>query len=159
PTLDDFLPGAPTVRHALLVELAHADLEYRLRAGETACAEDYLGKYPDLRGDRSAVLELIATEFRIRSGQNGGISIEDYPGRFPEYAAELRSLLSAQPEASTAPGGSSATGDPAPRIYLRGQETPAPPMRSGAEGFPHQAGRCTILGEIARGGMGAVFKG
>src|SRR5579871_1311663 len=44
PAIDDFLAASPAdERPAVLVELVHADLEFRLRAGEPARVEDYLG--------------------------------------------------------------------------------------------------------------------
>ena len=51
PAIDAALPSAATVRRAVLVELIHADLEYRLKAGEAARVETYLEQYPDLVGE------------------------------------------------------------------------------------------------------------
>src|SRR5262249_47552662 len=50
----------------LLIELVHVDLEYRLRAGESARVEEYLGRYPDLSDDKTVMLELIAAEYEFR---------------------------------------------------------------------------------------------
>src|SRR4051812_49628121 len=47
PALDDFLPDG-AARRAVLVELVHIDLEFRLKAGEAARVETYLGRYPEL---------------------------------------------------------------------------------------------------------------
>ena len=78
PTLEDMLPVDSTIRSALVLELAHAELEYRIRAGEPARAEDYLQKYSELRDDSAAALDLIHTEFRLRSEQEPHVSIDDY---------------------------------------------------------------------------------
>jgi serine/threonine protein kinase/tetratricopeptide (TPR) repeat protein len=64
PDLDDFLPADGPLRQALAVELALADLEYRLRAGEPASADDYLRRYPEVR---TAEGELRSAESRWSS--------------------------------------------------------------------------------------------
>src|SRR5262245_47192193 len=48
PALDDHRAGPGGAD--LLLDLAHIDLEYRLKAGEPADAEDYLARYPELLG-------------------------------------------------------------------------------------------------------------
>src|SRR3954452_24016350 len=65
PEILAYLP-AGTGRTRLLTELVHVDLEYRLRAKEPARVEEYLARYPELTGDRDAVLELIAAEHVFR---------------------------------------------------------------------------------------------
>jgi hypothetical protein len=51
PAIDDYLPRQAGPRHALLVELAHTELEFRLKGGEPARVEDYLARHPELAGD------------------------------------------------------------------------------------------------------------
>src|SRR5689334_22067184 len=66
PDVGDYLtPDSPhSVR--LLVELVHVDLEFRLRAGEFARAEDYLARFPELRAADFA-LDLILAECALRN--------------------------------------------------------------------------------------------
>src|ERR1700730_17098769 len=59
PSIPDYVP--PGNHHNLLVDLIHVDLERRLKAGEMACVEGYLGRYPELRSDHEIVFELIVT--------------------------------------------------------------------------------------------------
>src|SRR5262245_15611599 len=66
PELSTYLPAAGPDRHALLRELAHIDLEYRLKAGEAARVEDYLSRFPELSANRAAVLALIRAEYERR---------------------------------------------------------------------------------------------
>jgi hypothetical protein len=54
PRIDDYLPAGGPLRARALVELAHIDLELRLKAGEGARVEEYLARYPELAGDRAA---------------------------------------------------------------------------------------------------------
>ena len=46
PRIADYLPAEDPHREALLVELVHADLEFRIKSGESARVEDYLRKVP-----------------------------------------------------------------------------------------------------------------
>ena len=109
PTLDDYLPADETVRSAAVIELAHAELEYRLRAGEPARAEEYLRRYPELREDRAAALDLIAAERDLRSRQENQPGIAEYLERFPEYGAELPARFQSPP-ANSGEGGGVVTG-------------------------------------------------
>ena len=48
PNIDDFLRGESSEQEALLVELIHVDLEFRIKAGEAARVESYFDRYPRL---------------------------------------------------------------------------------------------------------------
>src|SRR4051812_20422107 len=65
PIIDDYLPGDDRDRRALLVELVHADLEFRLKAGEPASARAYLDRYRELSDDPQTAQELIAREAEL----------------------------------------------------------------------------------------------
>jgi serine/threonine-protein kinase len=66
PAIADYLPAAGAERQAVLVELVHAELECRLKAGEAARAEDYLARFPELAADPNVVRSLAAAERRLR---------------------------------------------------------------------------------------------
>jgi hypothetical protein len=53
-----------------------------------------------LAGDRAAVLELIGWEFALRRRREPGLQMEEYVGRFPEFAADLKRLVHATPDAT-----------------------------------------------------------
>src|SRR5690242_19465927 len=78
PALDDYLAGAGPLRQALLVELVHTELELRLKEGELARVEEYLARYPELAGDRAAVVGLIAAEHAFRRRREPGLSLSEY---------------------------------------------------------------------------------
>src|SRR5690348_12904619 len=65
PAIDDFLPPDGE-RTAVLLELVHADLECRLKAGEPARVEEYLRRYPALAALPETVLTLLAAEYELR---------------------------------------------------------------------------------------------
>jgi serine/threonine-protein kinase len=178
PALDDYLPANATMRGPLLVELSHADLEWRLRAGEQARAEDYLSKYPELREDTASALDLIRTEYRIRAELGPHPLLEEYLHRFPQYSAQLKTHLQEQAEqGTTAPAGGHTSPDAwlarryvpeiptpsageTPRVRLRQPQDEAdPPLITPSSRLPESAGRCAIVGEIGHGGMGAVLRG
>src|SRR5207248_11350867 len=128
PRIADYLHVEGHERGALLVELVHVDLEFRLKSGESARVEGYLAAHPELAGARDVALDLIAAEYELRHRHQGGAAVDEYRDRFPDYFNELRDRLSAPPgEVITAPG------EPAAWPTVPGYE---------------------IVGEIGRGGMG-----
>src|SRR5438270_7539045 len=85
PRIDDYLPPDDPDRRALLLELACADLECRLKAGEAACVEDYLGRYAELVEGAAAVLSLVRVE---RAGRADPITTEEFQRRFARYLGQ-----------------------------------------------------------------------
>jgi hypothetical protein len=111
PALDDYLSADGELRHPLLVELTHTELELRLKAGEAARAEEYLARYPELAADRAAAVELIAAEYDLRRRAEPWLSPEGYLQRFPHYRGELSARLAQ----ATVPGWAPPREQPDPR--------------------------------------------
>ena len=136
PRIDDCLPIAVPLRRRVLIELVHVELELRLKDGEPARVEEYLGRYAELAGDRAAVLGLIAAEHELRRRSEPGLAYDEYLGRFPQLHAELAAQITRPNVAAD--------------MQQRWADTrvEAPPEVAG-----YQIG--SLLG---RGGMGVVYK-
>jgi predicted ATPase len=132
PTIGAFLQVDGQPRRALLIELVHLDLEFRLKAGEAVRVETYLAAYPELAGEREVAIGLIAAEIRGRSG--GQVGADEYRRRFPEYASELVGQLPVE-------------------VW----DTVGSPCATVRADWPTVPGYM-IVAEIGRGGMGVVYK-
>ena len=157
-------------RFQLLLELVSIDLERRWRqkssslasgpSGESISArpktEEYISRYSHLGPLESVPVDVVASEYRVRRIWGDQPSHQEFVRRFPSLANELEKALNeVDAEVSI------------------GQEITAPP--SGPEcdltGHTNSSGQTSVLGsrvryfgeyelleEIARGGMGVVFK-
>jgi WD40 repeat protein/serine/threonine protein kinase/tetratricopeptide (TPR) repeat protein len=110
PTISDYLPADPTLRRSTLIELVHADLEWRLKAGETARVEDYLERFPELAESDEVLFGLIRAEFEQRRRLEPEVGPEEYGVRFPRLRDAMPTLHSAaakpagEPAAPSVPG-------------------------------------------------------
>jgi tRNA A-37 threonylcarbamoyl transferase component Bud32/peroxiredoxin len=111
--IEDFLPEPPAPRDLILVELVHADLEWRLKNGEAARVENYLERFPELEGNRDVVLDLIVQEFSLRRNSEPGLMPADFCHRFPVLAAEVQARLAS---AETPPAGASPASTPSEKL-------------------------------------------
>ncbi|AMV29503.1 Serine/threonine-protein kinase PrkC [Gemmata sp. SH-PL17] len=131
-------PDAPHPTR-LLVELVHVDLEFRLRAGEPARAEDYFSRFPAL-GRRELAVDLLVAEFALRNRHCPPAWPEEFWLRFPEMTGDLRARM---------PGDGRTGWFTATRPVERAEgPLVGTPVIPGYE----------ILGELGRGGMGVVYK-
>jgi tetratricopeptide (TPR) repeat protein len=120
-----------TPEFARLLEQKCDRFEHLLQAGQRPALEQFLLQAPP---PQAALLfaELLGVELDYRQRWGERPTREEYLSRFPEYAELIDTVLSG-PQTSDA--------------------------RQPGRPEPEQAGRFQLLGEIARGGMGAVLRG
>src|SRR5262249_9721315 len=153
------LPVSGPLRLPALIELVHADLEFRLGSGEAVRVEQYLQRYPDLVETPGILLDLLDAEFHARRSREPTLTADEYCQRFPQYREAL--VVRLRPPLGHDPSSVSVT-------YL---ETPPPaePTLLSAVGAPispvpvaFKDGAAVpsyeLLGILGQGGMGIVYK-
>src|SRR5262249_10897697 len=150
PAVEEYLPaGGGSLE--LILELVHADLECRLKAGEAARVEAYLGRYEQLADDRAGVLRLIEAEYRLRRRREPGLGPDEYLRRFPHFDQDLVPLLG-EPPGQKGGGG---RGDEGPAGCPEPSCVPPPPS------FPGESprlGQFELLEVVGQGAFGTVYR-
>jgi tetratricopeptide (TPR) repeat protein/tRNA A-37 threonylcarbamoyl transferase component Bud32 len=141
PALADHVSDAAVIPRAVLIELVHTDLEYRLKVGEPARVEEYWQRYPALAEDRTAALDLIVAEYDLRRRREPDLARAEYIARFPEYGADLLAVWQTR-----APG-------PAAGVSAQPKGPPwgAPLERS-------RLGKYELLDVVGLGAFGVVYR-
>jgi tetratricopeptide (TPR) repeat protein len=138
PVLEDYLPPGGTWPRAALLELVHADLEYRLKAGEAARVDAYWQMYPALTEHVGAAVDFILAEYEVRRRKEPGLEREEYLARFPQYESELRRAWEIQSSAVAS--------------------TPSWARTDFVGEKPSHLGKYELLEVVGRGAFGVVYR-
>jgi serine/threonine-protein kinase len=90
PDVAAFLAEAGPLAPGAVAAVLRVDQRQRWQAGERVPAEDYLRRYPDLRGQPETAVDLVFNEFLLRERLGERPDAGEYLARFPEYADTLR---------------------------------------------------------------------
>ena len=187
PELKDFLEQHPQADHAERREVILADFRLRWKTRRPVTAEKYLEAWPELQGDETTQIELIAAEFYFRSQLGETISESEIAKRFPERAEPvLKRMIELQQtvdpprrkgldlgktgtlDVSLPSHGSLPTQTPSqvtldlpPPVLMSGKNTavPSPRQPSNRAQMKGQTvgGRYVLLEHLGGGGFGQVF--
>ena len=144
PDLGGCLVGSGTNRLALLIELLHVDLEYRVAAGESACMQRYLERFPELEATPKIVVDLLLGEFLACDRRGAAPVVDSFIAPFTPYESDFRARLDSVRRGGTQVNSLDLTNQ---GIEIRPAGTPWQPEVPGH----------TILERIGRGGMGVVY--
>ena len=143
PLIADHLPEDVPRPDKLLIELVHAELEFRIKAGEEARIEEYVKLFPELERGRETMLGLIDTEYLMRRRQEPSLGMGRYRRRFPNLKDDLASTPEDASAVDTLPDPKAGPGPNDPAVELA---------------LPHRLGKFELRAKLGVGSFGIVYR-
>jgi len=80
PAIESHLPADPSLRRAVVVELAHSDLEFRRNGGQVIVPSEYLSRFPELGTDPEFMRSLLSQQQVLHAGEDDSKRVTAAPG-------------------------------------------------------------------------------
>ena len=90
PTVEDFLARTGIRDPEQIVTVLRVDQAERCRLGQWVPAEAYLDAFPAVRDHAECAVDLVFAEYLLREERGERPPLEEFLGRFPQYAGELK---------------------------------------------------------------------
>ena len=90
PDLDMFIAANPGLDASELAATARVDQARRWQLGDRLSTELYFTRFPSVRDDPTAALDMIHHEFILRESLGPPPAVDEFTARFPEHAETIR---------------------------------------------------------------------